>query len=391
MAERTTTRAVDVDLPAAAGSANGSSPAAPGPARRRPSRRTAIVVVGVVVLGAAAAIARSGDGDEAGTATRSAVTGTARAEERDLVVADAYEGRLGFGAASAVPAGRNGVVTTVSAVGTTVGTGQTLFSVDLKPTVLLAGDVPAFRPLDVDASGGADVRQLEQALVDLGYGGGITVDEDFTSATATAVKAWEKALGRADPDGVVELGDVAFAPGAVRVAEITAAVGTQVKSDAAVVQVTPTTKVVTMDLGADAANRLEVGTAAGLELADGRTATGRVVAIASGATQATAGSGPGGAPTVAVTVAFDDPAAGDGLDSGTVDVTVERSRVDDAIAVPVTALLALAEGGYAVEVVDRTAADGSRLVAVTVGTYADGFVEVKGDGIGPGTAVVVPR
>lgn len=391
MAERTSTRAIDVGPVAGAGSANGASAPPPGPTRRRPARRTMVVVAGIVVVGGAIAAVRAGGGDDAVAATRTAATGTARAEERDLVVADAYEGRLGFGTADAVQAGRAGVVTTVAAVGTTVSAGQALFSIDLQPTVLLTGDVPAFRQLDVDSSGGADVRQLEQALVDLGFGGGITVDEDFTSATATAVKAWEKALGRPEPDGVVPLGDVAFAPGPVRISEITASVGTQVKSEAAVVQATPTTKVVTMDLGADAANRLELGAAVGLELADGRTTTGRIAAIATAATPAATGGGPGGGPTVAVTVAFDDPAAADGMDSGTVDVTIERSRVDGATAVPVTALLALAEGGYAVEVVDNAAVDGTRLVGVTVGTYADGFVEVEGDGISPGTAVVVPR
>lgn len=391
MAERTTTRSIDIDPVAGAGSANGVSAPPPGLTRRRPARRTVVVVVGIVVVCGAIAAVRAGGGDDAPAATRAASTGTARAEERDLVVADAYEGQLGFGTADGVQAGRAGVVTTVAAVGTTVSAGQALFSIDLQPTVLLTGDVPAFRELDVDSSAGADVRQLEQALVDLGFGGGITVDEDFTSATATAVKAWEKALGRPEPDGVVPLGDVAFAPGPVRISEVTASVGTQVKSEAAVVQATPTTKVVTMDLGADAANRLELGAAVGLELAGGRTTTGTIAAIATAATPATTGGGPGGGPTVAVTVAFDDPAAADGMDSGTVDVTIERSRVDGATAVPVTALLALAEGGYAVEVVDKAAPDGTRLVGVTVGTYADGFVEVKGNGISPGTAVVVPR
>jgi hypothetical protein len=54
----------------------------------------------------------------------------------------------------------------------------------------------------------------------------------------------------------------------------------------------------------------------------------------------------------------------------------------------VTALLALAEGGYALEVAGD--GDATRLVAVEVGTHADGWVGVAGDGIEPGVEVVVP-
>jgi multidrug efflux pump subunit AcrA (membrane-fusion protein) len=55
----------------------------------------------------------------------------------------------------------------------------------------------------------------------------------------------------------------------------------------------------------------------------------------------------------------------------------------------VSALLALAEGGYAVEVVG---ADGStQLVAVKPGMYADGIVEISGQGIKRGMKVVVPE
>jgi membrane fusion protein, multidrug efflux system len=58
------------------------------------------------------------------------------------------------------------------------------------------------------------------------------------------------------------------------------------------------------------------------------------------------------------------------------------------LAVPVTALLALASGGYAVEVPEG---EGTRLVAVEVGLAADGWVGVSGDGLRTGTTVVVPK
>ena len=66
-------------------------------------------------------------------------------------------------------------------------------------------------------------------------------------------------------------------------------------------------------------------------------------------------------------------------------ITTEVRR--GVLAVPVGALLALAEGGYAVEV-DR---DGRReLVGVDTGLFADGQVEVAGQGLKAGDRVVVP-
>jgi hypothetical protein len=66
-------------------------------------------------------------------------------------------------------------------------------------------------------------------------------------------------------------------------------------------------------------------------------------------------------------------------------VIVELERHANVVTVPVNALLALAEGGYAVEVADS---NGTHLAPVTVGLFADGAVEVNG--IDSGTTVVVP-
>jgi hypothetical protein len=337
-----------------------------------------------------------GDGGEGG-GTAGATT-TVPIEVRDLVVTDEYEGELGFGETDAVMAGRSGVVTGVTPVGTTVGQGEVLFHLDLQPTVLLHGDVPAFRDLSVGADAGADITQLEQALVDLEFGDGVTVDGEFTEATADAVEAWEEALGRSDSDGVVTLGDVVFAPGDLRVAEVTADTGTQVQSGADVVQVTATTEVVTLGLTVDQVANVEAGTPVTVMLPEDSEATGKIVDVAtepstdSGSDDGgDGGGGDGGEETYSVTVALDDAAAADGFESGTVDASVERSRTEDATAVPVIALLALREGGYAVQVVDDTQPEGYKLVPVEVGTIADEWAQVSGEGIEAGVEVVVPE
>ena len=78
-------------------------------------------------------------------------------------------------------------------------------------------------------------------------------------------------------------------------------------------------------------------------------------------------------------------------------VTTEISQ--NVLYVPVNALIALAEGGYALEIYDAEI-EGSTFegesgvdtiyVAVEIGVFTDGFVEVIGN-IAKGQLVVVPR
>jgi multidrug efflux pump subunit AcrA (membrane-fusion protein) len=59
------------------------------------------------------------------------------------------------------------------------------------------------------------------------------------------------------------------------------------------------------------------------------------------------------------------------------------------LAVPVTALLALAGGGYGVEVIEP--AGTHRLVPVRTGLFATTMVEVSGAGLAEGTRVVTAQ
>lgn len=103
-----------------------------------------------------------------------------------------------------------GVVTGVEVdPGEGVAQGTVLYTVDLRPVVIGRGAVPAFRDLSEGASG-QDVGQLQQLLADLGFYRG-AVDGKARSATASAIKAWQKSLGM-EQTGVVLAGDVIFVP-----------------------------------------------------------------------------------------------------------------------------------------------------------------------------------
>jgi hypothetical protein len=99
-------------------------------------------------------------------------------------------------------------------------------------------------------------------------------------------------------------------------------------------------------------------------------------------------SGTNSTPTVPVTITMDRAPAGAALDQAPVNVNITSQQVDNVLAVPVTALLALSGGGYAVQVV--TSSGASHLVGVTTGLVANTLVQVSGPGITVGTRVQVP-
>jgi multidrug efflux pump subunit AcrA (membrane-fusion protein) len=79
-----------------------------------------------------------------------------------------------------------------------------------------------------------------------------------------------------------------------------------------------------------------------------------------------------------------------GLDGAPVEVEITTGRVADALSVPVTALVAQAGGGYAVE--RQQAGRPRELVPVKLGMFdqGDGIVEITGAGIRAGQRVVIP-
>jgi len=354
--------------------------------RRRRVAATVVVVVAAVGSGAWALLPGS-----APAATPPAVdVGTATVIRTDLATTTQLSGTLGFGDATPVAAGSGGVLTGVTPPGQVVARGQTLFELDGAPVVLLYGSRPPWRTLAVGVTAGPDVRQLEENLDALGYAS-LAPDDSYTAATAAAVRRWQRAAGR-PVTGRVDLGAVVYAPGALRVQSVAATLGAPVGPGQPVVQVTGTAPVVAVAVPAAQTTLVHVGDAVAVTLPSGTTASARVTtvaAVATGGALSDPSSGSGRPPeaTVAALVTLDDPAASGGLDQAPVTIAVTDRTASGVLAVPVTALVALAGGGYGVWVVQP----GERhLVGVTPGLFATTLVQVTGSGLSAGDVVEVP-
>ncbi|HYU58026.1 MAG TPA: efflux RND transporter periplasmic adaptor subunit [Actinomycetota bacterium] len=274
-------------------------------------------------------------------------------------------------------------LTGLAAQGTTVRPGGMLFSVDERPVALLLGPTPAWRTLRVGVVG-TDVSQLERNLESLGYGG-LTVDDTFTSATGAAVRRWQRDIGTR-ADGVVDLGEVVFLPSAVRIDQDLLTPGDAVSSGTRVLAVGPIAPVVTVDLEPTQLSLVSVGDRVIVRLAGGTETPGTVVSVGQeGATFG--GPQPGETEAIPATVSLERPADAAGLAGSSATVSVVTDTSEDALAVPVTALLAV-PGGYVVEV-DR--GDRIRAVTVTPGLFdgITGLVEIMATGLEPGDRVVV--
>ena len=94
-------------------------------------------------------------------------------------------------------------------------------------------------------------------------------------------------------------------------------------------------------------------------------------------------------PTVPLTITLDDPSVAGELDQQPVQIEFVTESRTNVLTVPVTALVALAEGGYGVEVVP--ASGPHSIVAVTPGLFASGLVEIVSGAITEGTVVVVAK
>jgi hypothetical protein len=253
---------------------------------------------------------------------------------------------------------------------------------------------------------GADVTELNANLVALGFERGAATSSQFSATTESAVKAWQASIG-APTTGVVSLGDLVVAPGPIDVDSVSATVGETVQPGTPILGATSTTREVAVDLDASQQTDVKVGDRVNIALPNNAATPGVVssvgsVAICPSGSSSSGSSSSGGVsgctssqsgssatPTITVEVSLEHPSAAGTLDQAPVTVSITTASVNDALIVPVDALLAISGGGYAVEV---KSGHTQRLVPVSLGLFddADGLVQVSGSGLEAGERVVVP-
>jgi peptidoglycan hydrolase-like protein with peptidoglycan-binding domain len=337
---------------------------------------------------AAGLTALAGDDTTAPASATAGVGATATVERRDLVERDELDGTLGYADGGSLVAGAAGTITRLRAPGEVVRRGRALYWLDGEPAAyLLYGSLPAWRDLGPGIEDGDDIRQLERNLRALGYDpdGDMEVDREWDWATTAAVRLFQDARGLSE-DGTLARGEIVFRPGPTRIGEARATVGQTAAPGRELAAVSSTERRVTVDVEATRQQLARAGDTVTVELPTGRTVKGRIEEVGKVAEQPPGEDG--GDPTIEVTIALRGKAArGSGLDQAPVDVGFAVERREDVLAVPVKALLARQGGGFAVEVVE---AGRRRVVAVTPGLSADGFVEVEGD-LREGQTVVTAR
>ncbi|NGN70362.1 efflux RND transporter periplasmic adaptor subunit, partial [Streptomyces sp. A7024] len=246
-------------------------------------RKKAIIaaVAAAVLLGGGAVAATALAGDERDTPAAGRDSGlpqaTATVEQSTLTSTSTAQGTLGYAAERKVNAGSQGVLTWLAKSASDVRRDGRLYELNGSPVYLLYGSRPMYRELKQGAEG-EDVRQLKQNLIALGYGSGLTADDEFTAGTSVGVKAWQKAhglkqTGRVGPDRI------AFAPGAVRVQSAEAAVGEHLAPGAQVMTTTGSERQVTFEVKVEEASGTEQGDAVTVDLPDGSKAKGRITGV----------------------------------------------------------------------------------------------------------------
>jgi len=254
----------------------------------------------------------------------------------------------------------------------------------------LPGDLAGASVMSIttgNAAYGIDILQLEEALVDLGYDAGGTLEADgtYTLETYQAVLDFQAAAGL-EPDGIIDLGEIIFLPGEVRITAQLTTKGSSIGQGTPILGISLSEKVVYMALPANDQGVLAVGDAVSVEMPDNALVPATVVFVSQ---TATSGQNQWDPAWFEVRIELDDSSVAAGLDEAPVDVIIVSDSVSDVMAIPVSALVALLEGGYAVEV--DTGNGQVQLIAVEVGFFSsNNLIEIVSGDLEPGDQVVVP-
>jgi hypothetical protein len=402
----------------------------------RPALAASLVLIGAGV--ATLVVHGSGTGV---VAAKAVPLGTATVHRGDLIEVQRYHGELSFPPHAGVNLSGPGTVTSLPHVGQIVSDGASVAGVDDRPIGVLFGKTPLYRTLGAANTTGAQLavsvaranllgaeaslsqagrrsgaapspspaapsssparaasaaqaqvgvdeararlRGAQQALrsaltpqrgpdvalvvanmTALGYYRG--AGDGWSAELEDAVRQWQERIG-ATPGGDVDPGDVLVVSGKARVSAVRGEVG---GAPAAVaISLSSLSRVATFRLRNGVPGTLVPGRRVKLS-AGGDTIAGRVASVKTSHRSTT------------VQVAFDQSSALAHIVSTRVTMSVTTADLRNVLTVPTQALLALASGGYALQL------PGGRLLAVRTGIVQGEDIEVSGAGVHQGLRVV---
>jgi peptidoglycan hydrolase-like protein with peptidoglycan-binding domain len=313
-------------------------------------------------------------------------TGEATVRRQTLKEHTEVDGRLGFAGGYDIVNQENGLITMLPSVGKVIKSGHVLYRVDGKPVIFLRGNrSPLYRTLSQGMKG-PDVKQLNAAVVKLGYDddyGPEASSSYFGWATKHAVERLQEAVN-AKETGELGLGQAVFLPAdELRITKVTGIYGGNAPTGQTLLKASSTRPVVSISMDASLATHVRRGDKVTVGLPTGKDAKGVVTSVGRVATTTSESS------TIPVEVGLSGAKRAGGLDAATVKVVITANSRKNVLTVPVTALLAMAGGGYSVEVIGATNARGLTPVKIGMFDGAAGMVEIT-SGLTEGRRVVVP-
>lgn len=356
---------------------------------RRTRTGIATALAGASAAGAVAAVSLTGGGS-APAAPPAPRPATASIVRTNLVDSALVEGTLGYQPTGPLINAVVGTYTWLPRPDQVVLPDHQLYRVNDSPVMLLAGSVPAWRSFELGMTDGRDVAELQAALIAGHFAAGLLTAPtgQFTLATADAVDRWQTAHG-IPVSGQIPLGTVVFLPHAVRVGAWQVAPGEDATPGQQPYQVSIDRSIVTVPVNPDMPT-IHIGQRVSVLLPSQARVPGTISAV--GPPPPTPASTDGTltqTTSVQLTITLSRP-PGVVTGPGTpVQVSLATQEIRDVLAAPVAALLALAGGGYGVEIVLPSGAH--HLVGVQTGMFAGGMVQISGRGLVAGTKVEVAQ
>ena len=271
-------------------------------------------------------------------------------------------------------------------------------------SLLMFGDLPAWRDMKEGIAAGEDINQLKLNLIALGYGTTETLEMDsaFDSNTTAAIMKLQSDLNLI-ASGEIDFGEVIFVSGTsmVNSSSTLPNIGEKINTGIELFSLTPIERISTqitsdgainitgkslqkVEIQVDVAdqNLVVKGSEVEIELPDESTIMGMVHEVGSFAVVPQDGD-----PFLEVSIAVKGSTEYFKWTGAVVTVNATKELAKEVLASPVNGLLALLSGGYALEIVTE---NGTTLVPVETGIYADGWVEINGSGLQAGTEIIVP-